>query len=457
MSTEKHFDTLEQLIAFIGSERIDTLAKRAGFIKRKRQITARVFLLFIFKLHGNLLNSSLQELTSNLQFDQNISVSRTAIDKKFSMEAAEFLLQLIHELLIVQNQLDYSKLSRFNDFPFSSILVKDSSNIAVPDHLKQRAKKTQQLSAKAHFEFDILSGMATFLNIDFNNRNDSKMGSERIPFLEENQLCLQDLGYFSFEQFVKIKQEGAFFISKIRNDMYLAYKNPYPSYHKNGEIIKSSAYHRIDLVELCKNLQAGEFLELEDVYFGLDAHFSARCIIFSQGGEQKEKRIQKIERRATKSGRKPKQVIRDLAGITVYISNLPDSISVEQVVQLYRLRWQVELQFKVWKSYLEIDHFKLVKNARWLCHLYATLLVYLISQFIAYQIRNAIWEEKEIEISEMIAVRMIAKDVLHGLYEEIQKKEKGCIVIFQAVFDNLCKTAQKSRSPNRTSAQHLLY
>ncbi|QQP11664.1 transposase [Lysinibacillus agricola] len=54
----------------------------------------------------------------------------------------------------------------------------------------------------------------------------------------------------------------------------------------------------------------------------------------------------KINRRAVKSGKVPKQVVRDLAGITIYISNLPEWISARQIVELYRLRWQVELTFK---------------------------------------------------------------------------------------------------------------
>lgn len=198
-----------------------------------------------------------------------------------------------------------------------------------------------------------------------------------------------------------IEENEGFFISKLRNDAYLAFENPFPSYRLNGEMIESSRYHRVDLVELCKNMEPGEYLELEGVHFGRDAHFPARCIIIAHGKFQKERREKKIKRRETKTGKKPKQVVHDLARITVYMSNLPESVSAEQVIDLYRLRWQIELQFKVWKSYLEMDYFKVMKKERWLCHLYGSLLVVIISQLIAYQLRNVIWEEKQIEISEM--------------------------------------------------------
>lgn len=456
MSTKKSFDLLQQLLTFISPEKLDALAKETGFIKRKRQITASEFLSLLFGIHGNLLNCSLQELCAKLSMNQNISVSRTAIDKKFTLEAVEFLHRLIQELFLAQNQISFSKLSLAETLPLSSIRVIDATHVGVPDYLKKRAQKTQQDSAKIQFEFDLLSGHFTYLNVDFKRINDTRMGNERIPFIMEEELCMQDLGYFSIKQLKKIDEHNAYFISKIRNDAYVSLKNPFPSYYKNGNVVKNSEYQRIDLVELCRNLKPGEILELEGIYFGLDAHFPSRCIIFSQGEEEKKARIKKINRRATKSGKKPKQVIRDLANITIYISNLPNSVSAEQIVQLYRLRWQIELQFKVWKSYLEIDHFKLVKKERWICHLYATLLVYLISQFIAYQLRNILWEEKQIEISEMVAVRTISKEVLPKLHEA-RKKKKGCIEFFQAAIELLRKTARKAKSVKRTAIHRLLF
>lgn len=456
MSAKKSFDSLQQLLTFISPEKLDALAKETGFIKRKRQITASDFLSLLFRVHGNLLNCSLQELCAKLSMNQNISVSRTAIDKKFTLEAVEFLQRLIQELFLAQIHNSFSKLALAENISLSSIRIIDATHIGVPDHLKKRAQKTQQESAKIQFEYDFLSGHFTYLNIDFKRINDTRMGNERIPFIEEEELCMQDLGYFSIEQLKKIDDRDAYFISKIRNDAYLSLKNPFPDYHKSGNVVKSSEYQRIDLVELCRNLKPGEILELEGVNFGFDARFPSRCIIFSQGENEKKARIKKIDRRANKSGKKPKQVIRDLANITIYISNLPNSVSAEQIVQLYRIRWQIELQFKVWKSYLKINHFKLVRKERWICHLYATLLVYLISQFIAYQLRNILWEEKQIEISEMVAVRTISTEVLPRLHEA-RRRKKRCIELFQAAIELLGKTARKAKSVRRTTIHHYLF
>ena len=453
----KTIQLIEKLFQCICPERVDEIAKETGFIKRKRLFTAHDFLSLLFQIHGNLVNCSLQELCTKLLMKQEIAVSRTAIDKKFTPEAVVFLQRIMQELIIEQPILQPSVLTLSDDWPFTSIRVMDSSFVSVPDHLKARACKTRQTSAKIQFEFNILTGQPTFLCVDFNNINDVKMGARRVPFIEEKELCLQDLGYFSFDQFEEIAGNGGFFISKLRSDVYIALKNPFPSFHSNGEVVQSSLYHRIDLAALCKKLTPGEYLELEGVHFGRDAHFSARCILFAHDEEQKEMRIQRIQRRTVQSGKKPKQVVKDLAGITICMTNLPESIYAPQIIELYRLRWQVELIFKVWKSYLEIDHFKLVKQERWLCHLYGTLLVCLISQLIAYQLRNVIWEEEQIEISEMVAIRSIAIEVLSRLYEIYKKKRKAFKKDVEMVISLFIKTARKPNSIKGTALKRLQF
>lgn len=457
MPTPQIVHLLEELFECIHPERIDAIAKETGFIVRKRSICASDFLAMLFQFHGNVAECSLQELCVKLYTKQEISVSRTAIDKKFSKEAVLFLQRLVQELMLQQRQIQFPSLSLAESWPFVTMRIMDATGVSVPDHLKKRVALTRQTSGKIQHEYDFLTGQTLFSSIDFRQMNDTKMGAKRIPYLEEQELCMQDLGYFSFQQFEKMKEYKGFFISKLRNDAYLAFKNPFPSYHPNGKVVESSQYQRINLVALCEQMEPGECLELEGVHFGRDAHFPARCIIFAHDEVVKERRIKKIERRANKSRKQPKQVVRKLARITVYMTNLPDSVSAEQVVDLYRLRWQIELQFKVWKDYLDMDHFKVMKRERWLCHLYASLLVVMISQLIAHQLRNMIWEEKKMEISEMVAVRTIATEGLAILYEIYRRKKKSLKDYLLGMTRLLIKTARKPNSRKGTAFQRLLY
>ncbi|MGB6407080.1 MAG: IS4 family transposase [Planococcus donghaensis] len=457
MTAPDTLNYLDPLFAFLAPEKVDALAKETGFIQRKRKLTASDFLSLLFQAHGNFIDPSLQELSTKLLADQEIDISRTAVDKKFTKQAVHFLQRLVEELFQIQQSLELVKHPVAVDWPFTSLRILDATHLEVPNSLKAHAKKTRQSSVKIQHEFDVLTGRLTFLRIDFGNVNDTIMGGKRVPFLDEQELCLQDLGYFHFHSFEQIDENRNYFLTKFRNDAYLAYQNPFPAYHPDGSVVKSSEYQRIELERLCENMAPGEILELEQVYFGRDAHFSARCVLFARSEEQRQHRLQKIQRRASKSGKKPKQLVRDLAGITGYMTNLPEPVSGSHLVELYRMRWQIELNFKALKSYLEIDHFRLVKQERWLCHIYATLLVFLLSQLIAYQIRNAIWRVEEKEISETIAIRSIACEFLAQMYEAVKQKKKTLLAFVPLISHLFSRTARKPNSAKGTAMKRLQF
>ncbi|WP_285396509.1 IS4 family transposase, partial [Lysinibacillus sp. fls2-241-R2A-57] len=254
MTTPKNVQLLRKLFEFIRPERVDEIAKETGFIKRKRLVTASDFLSLLFHVHGNLADCTIQDLCTKLLTEQDILISRAAVDKKFTPEATAFLQGVIQEFLHEQQQLQLPTLSLSDPWPFTSFRVLDSTTVSVPERFKKRTQKTQQATAKIQFEYDVFSGQSTFLHVAFKNINDAKIGASRIPFIEERELCIQDLGYFNFENFKKIAGKEAFFITKARTDAYAAFKNPFPSYHPNGEVIQSSLYHRIDFVALCEKL-----------------------------------------------------------------------------------------------------------------------------------------------------------------------------------------------------------
>ena len=456
MFARAKFDFLDQLFTFLEPDKIDQLAKETGFVKRKRKFDANDFLSLLFGIHGNLMDSSLQEMSTKCAVNQDIEISRAAIDKKFTKAAVLFLQRLVSELLETERMLPLSSHPLSEDWPFTTLRVLDGTHDAVPDLMLKKAQKTRQTSVKIQHEYDLLTGRVTFLRIDLKNVNDTISGAGRLPFLDTDELCLQDLGYFHFKAFEGIKEKGSYFLTRFRSDAHLAYLNPSPNYHPNGEIIESSRYLRIDLVALSRTMGPNEIMELEDVYFGRDAHFQARCILYHQDQEQKEKRLIKIERRASRSQIPMKPLVREMAGTTGYMTNLPESISPEQLVELYRLRWQIEWEFRTLKSFLGLDHFRLVKQERWLCHVYGTLLVFLLSQLMACQLRNVIWKEEKKEISEAIAIRCFACEFIPKMYEAFRQKKTPQAFI-PLITRLLTRTARKPNSASGTAIKRLQF
>jgi len=72
-----------------------------------------------------------------------------------------------------------------------------------------------------------------------------------------------------------------------------------------------------------------------------------------------EKKRRRIRRQASKKGTTPDQRTLEAAGYIMVITSLPQvQWTTAQVLQLYRLRWQVELLFKRLKSLLNLDQLR---------------------------------------------------------------------------------------------------
>lgn len=99
--------------------------------------------------------------------------------------------------------------------------------------------------------------------------NDQVYGSQCINSLEEGDVRIGDLGYFSLEDFRAISEKEAYFPSRLKLNMRVYYKNPNPEIFRNGTIKKHSEYIQIDVEQLLDTLQPGETKEFSDVYVGM--------------------------------------------------------------------------------------------------------------------------------------------------------------------------------------------
>ena len=72
-----------------------------------------------------------------------------------------------------------------------------------------------------------------------------------------------------------------------------------------------------------------------------------------------------------------------LAAWTFYITNVPASLlSVAEIMVLGRLRWQIELLIKLWKSHGHIDESRSADPRRILCEVYAKLLAMVVQHWL---------------------------------------------------------------------------
>ncbi len=119
------------------------------------------------------------------------------------------------------------------------------------------------------------------------------------------------------------------------------------------------------------------FLE-QEVLLGKETRVKVRIIFKKLTEEQAMARRRKANRLARSHGYTSSQRNQKLLNWSIFITNVPKSkINAEQILVVYRIRWQIELLFKLYKSNIRLDKLR-GKPYRVLCELYAKLCAILI-------------------------------------------------------------------------------
>ncbi|PHC26374.1 IS4 family transposase, partial [Bacillus pseudomycoides] len=72
-------------------------------------------------------------------------------------------------------------------------------------------------------------------------------------------------------------------------------------------------------------------------------------------------------------------------------------VPMEQVHELYTLRWQIEIVFKTWKSLFKIDYYRNVKQERLECQLYGKLIAIFLCSSTMFKMRQLLSQKKKRE------------------------------------------------------------
>ncbi len=123
---------------------------------------------------------------------------------------------------------------------------------------------------------------------------------------------------------------------------------------------------------------------------GTTHRLPCRLIAVRAPQEVADRRRQHAHEQARKKGRTPSYLA--LLDWTLFVTNVPATmLTEEQVMTLYRVRWQVELVFKLWKSYAGLAHIAGRRKPRVLTELYAKLVGLVLTHFLLAPLRGQQW------------------------------------------------------------------
>lgn len=342
------------------------MARETGFVERKSPITGFNFLLTFTTGLLNTPDSTLRQLGTFMTNTCGAEVTAQALDERIQKKGADFLKVCLEKAMrIASAPLELSdELARHIDH----IFIIDSTNFDLHKSLKNKYKgnkgSASASSMRIQFLFDYVTG-AIHVEIGDVNLTDANTLNEIVSFdkidTSGNCLFLSDLGYFKTDTFVKIdkKLENSF-ISKLKYNVKI--------FDTNGSEIKlldalKRGPKQIDVIVRIGNLE---------------------CRLIGRKLDKKiiNQRIRRVNKENKRKGRTVSKEYKLFLTYALFISNLPEEFDFEAVYTIYRLRWQVELVFKTWKSILKIHHVHSAKESNVLCKVYGKLIVAIITNII---------------------------------------------------------------------------
>jgi hypothetical protein len=267
---------------------------------------------------------------------------------------------------------------------FTHVLIGDSSTISLTDALAGQfpgcggSYGGGQAALKLQVIWDVLSGRLWRMTCEAGKQNDSTS-----PVMNEmppaGSLSIFDLGYFLLERFRRWQTAGAHWISRGISDLL---------------VWSDDESH--DLYDWLKAQPAGVI----DRWIEVGAmRLRCRIVALRAPAEVAARRRQKARDKAAKKGRQP--TARHLATCdwTVFLTSCPETLLTwKEVVVLYRVRWQIELLFKLWKSHGLIDEHRSTDPARQLVELYAKLIAVIIQHWL---ILVTCWPDDRVSLTKM--------------------------------------------------------
>ena len=383
----------------------DAEARKAGFVQRQSKLTGAKFTQTL--VFGQLedAHASLEDLV-HTALTLGVDISPQGLDQRYTQSASAMLKGVLDraiEAAIASDPVAVPILKRF-----TRVYVMDSSTIALPEALatiwsgcgNQTAKADAAL--KIHLRLEVTTGALAGPLISDGRLHDrsSALSTEQLP---PGSLRLADLGYFSLAAMRDMTAHGVYWLSRIQ---------------ANTAVFDATG-QRHTLSQWLSQLDGPIDLA---VTVGAQERMPCRLLAQRVPDDVAEERRRRMRAEGQRRGQPVSEERLRLAGWTICITNAPSSLmSVAAAMVLTRLRWQIELLIKLWKSHGHIDESRSGKPWHVLCDVYAKLLAMLVQHWL---LLVGCWRYVDRSLSK--AAKIVQK---YARYLAIHFTDAGTLVI----------------------------
>jgi len=342
LRTKSGWQTIEQYLP----DNYEALAKQHKVLEVQHgeaRITSACELLRLILLHAGA-DLGLRQTVSIVAESGGPQVSHVTLHKKMRLSGP-----YLRALVAGMTECEQACPERWAGY---EVVVVDGSSFCGPG--------AQSTDARLHLQLRLSDLEITAVAIE-----DSSVGESFKRFeWKRGQLALADRGYSNPPGIVSVVEQDADVLVRVN-------RSSLPMYTRDGE--------RLPLMAWLRLLKGHTVHERPVKIFSRehDRWVDGRLIALRLPGAEAEKARARVTREL---GNKVKAEDLEAAQYIVLFTTVSASrMSAEMCVELYRLRWQVELAFKRWKSLCHFDRLPNYRDDTIISWLYAKLLLAWIS------------------------------------------------------------------------------
>jgi len=265
-------------------------------------------------------------------------VSKQAVFDRLNTKATNFARQLLEQVLLQQSGKRF-KASLFKSF--GKVLLQDSTTLHLPQILSalfpgNHSRGVQKAVARIQSIFDIKAMRFIDFTLGAFTQNDQSASGIILRLVKKGDLVIRDLGYFSLAIFEKLIKAEVHFLSRLRFGVTITDKDGQP----------------ILLKDLLKQKRGTD----KWVYIGSKNKVLVRLLMIPVPAAQAAEKIRKAKQDRDARLNHTKEYYEWLR-FNVYITTVGKDVwTAQQVFKAYKVRWQIEIIFKSWKSGFNLQH-----------------------------------------------------------------------------------------------------
>lgn len=329
-------DVIEKdLCSVFSPEWLEQAARETGLVKRERKIKPLIMFWVLVMSFGVTLERNLANIKRSYEKTSYKKISDSSWYERFTPELVAFLklcvTHAIEELALEQTKVLNEKLSKFQD-----VMIQDSTIIRLHKSLAKKWPAARSRTVAAGVKVSVLvSAVANSpKNISIHAESTNELKTLRIGPWIKDRILLIDLGFYKHQLFARIKENGGYFVSRLKENADPLILDVHSTCRGNSIDVKGK--HISEILPKLKR----QVLDVE-------VEISFRRQNFN--GKSKT-------RLDTETFRLVAVFNEDEEKYHVYLTNIPkDVLEAEDVAKLYGARWDIELIFKELKSRYALD------------------------------------------------------------------------------------------------------